>query len=39
VAEPLLGDKKVYVLGKVVQYRRKDGSVDYSIKASKVFRA
>jgi len=38
-AEPLIGGKKVYVLGKVVQYKRKDGSIDYSIKASKVIRA
>lgn len=38
-AEPLIGGKKVYLLGKVVQYKRKDGSVDYSIKASKVIRA
>lgn len=38
-AEPLIGDKKVHVLGKVVQYKRRDGSVDYSIKATKVIRA
>jgi hypothetical protein len=38
-AEPLIGGKKVHVLGKVVQYKRKDGSVDYSIKATKVIRA
>lgn len=39
VAEPLIGGRKVYVLGKVVKYKRKDGTTDYSIKASKVIRA
>lgn len=39
VAEPLIGGNKVYVLGKVVPYKRKDGTVDYTIKASKVIRA
>ncbi len=39
VAEPLIGGNKVYVLGHVVSYKRKDGTVDYAIKASKVIRA
>jgi hypothetical protein len=38
-AEPLIGGKKVHIVGKVVQYKRKDSTIDYAIKASKVIRA
>ncbi len=39
VAEPLIGGKRVYIIGKVVKYKRKAGTTDYSIKASRVIRA
>ena len=39
LAEPIIGGKKVYLLGKVVPYTRKCGTIDYTIKATKVIRA